>query len=262
MFHPTRGGTRGGAAYFSWDDVKKDKDRENYLGHSILAPTGRWQKNKDVTWYNKDKTQGESGSGTDAATEARKQELMAIKMREEEEMNKRLGIKTDYRKLIEGSTNSQNKEKDDRKTKELESGFTKEERKAAKRLAKMEVRHQRREEKDRDREYRHQRREEKDRDREHRHERKHRDRDEGRERNNKHTDRRDDADRERRISRSRSPEGSRSHRRSDTHEDDRQNYRAHRQDPKSYRRRGEDSEERRREHHRSDTDQPRRRYRD
>lgn len=29
---------------FSWDDVKVDKHRENYLGHSIKAPVGRWQK--------------------------------------------------------------------------------------------------------------------------------------------------------------------------------------------------------------------------
>ncbi|GKB36163.1 tubulin alpha-1 chain [Tanacetum coccineum] len=28
----------------SWDDVKVDKYRENYLGHSLKAPVGRWQK--------------------------------------------------------------------------------------------------------------------------------------------------------------------------------------------------------------------------
>jgi hypothetical protein len=27
---------------------------QNYLGHSINAPTGRWQKNKDVHWYGRD----------------------------------------------------------------------------------------------------------------------------------------------------------------------------------------------------------------
>ncbi|KZP04252.1 hypothetical protein FIBSPDRAFT_732347 [Athelia psychrophila] len=55
MFEPVRGGTRGGQAEFKWSDVSADKDRENYLGHSINAPTGRWQKNKDVHWYNRDK---------------------------------------------------------------------------------------------------------------------------------------------------------------------------------------------------------------
>ncbi|KIY44092.1 hypothetical protein FISHEDRAFT_62291 [Fistulina hepatica ATCC 64428] len=59
MFEPIRGGTRGGQAEFKWSDVSADKDRENYLGHSINAPTGRWQKNKDVHWYSRDETQQE-----------------------------------------------------------------------------------------------------------------------------------------------------------------------------------------------------------
>lgn len=31
--------SRGGRAEFRWDDVKDDKDRENYLGHSLMART-------------------------------------------------------------------------------------------------------------------------------------------------------------------------------------------------------------------------------
>ncbi|KAI7726167.1 hypothetical protein M8C21_020386 [Ambrosia artemisiifolia] len=31
---------------FSWDDVKVDKYRENYIGHSLKAPVGRWQKDR------------------------------------------------------------------------------------------------------------------------------------------------------------------------------------------------------------------------
>jgi hypothetical protein len=41
---PPRGGSRGGRDQFNWEDVKSDKDREYYLGHSVKALTGRWQK--------------------------------------------------------------------------------------------------------------------------------------------------------------------------------------------------------------------------
>lgn len=34
------GGTRGGQDQFKWEDVKNDRDRENYLGNSLHAPTG------------------------------------------------------------------------------------------------------------------------------------------------------------------------------------------------------------------------------
>ena len=38
---PTRGGVRGGQDQFAWEEVKVDKDRENYLGEEIfsLAPS-------------------------------------------------------------------------------------------------------------------------------------------------------------------------------------------------------------------------------
>ena len=36
IYHPSRGGVRGGKDQFNWDDVKEDKDRENYLGNLIL----------------------------------------------------------------------------------------------------------------------------------------------------------------------------------------------------------------------------------
>ena len=35
---PTRGGTRGGQDQFEWEDVKVDKDRENYLGEIGAFP--------------------------------------------------------------------------------------------------------------------------------------------------------------------------------------------------------------------------------
>jgi hypothetical protein len=57
--------------------VKADKDREYYLGHSVKALTGRWQKGKDVYWYTRDK-------GADDVARA---EIEAVKQREKELMD-------------------------------------------------------------------------------------------------------------------------------------------------------------------------------
>ncbi|KAF8467992.1 kinase phosphorylation protein-domain-containing protein [Russula ochroleuca] len=83
MFEPIRGGTRGGQAEFKWSDVSADKDRENYLGHSINAPTGRWQKNKDVHWYNRDLKSSE---------EQRAEEIRKVKEAEAEALSVALGF--------------------------------------------------------------------------------------------------------------------------------------------------------------------------
>jgi len=83
MYEPTRGGTRGGQAEFKWSDVSADKDRENYLGHSINAPTGRWQKNKDVHWYNRD---------AKSTAEEKEEELRSIREAEREALAVALGF--------------------------------------------------------------------------------------------------------------------------------------------------------------------------
>ncbi|KAM4728302.1 multiple myeloma tumor-associated protein 2 isoform 2-T2 [Anableps anableps] len=86
MFGSSRsGGLRGGQDHFNWDDVKVDKHRENYLGNSLMAPVGRWQKGKDLTWYSKDKKTGKGLSKED--------ELAAVKAAEEEALIAALGHK-------------------------------------------------------------------------------------------------------------------------------------------------------------------------
>ncbi|KAG0144807.1 hypothetical protein CROQUDRAFT_94599 [Cronartium quercuum f. sp. fusiforme G11] len=89
---PIRGGTRGGQGDFKWTDVADDKDRENYLGHSILAPVGRWQKNRDITWYN---NEGKRTAEEQAEDERKRkqEEIKAIKAIEEEALSVALGFK-------------------------------------------------------------------------------------------------------------------------------------------------------------------------
>lgn len=82
-------GTRGGAAEFRWDAVKTDKDRENYLGHSVNAPAGRWQKNKDIHWYNRENDVGVEA--LERAASQRAEEIKRIKQQEEDALAAALG---------------------------------------------------------------------------------------------------------------------------------------------------------------------------
>ena len=95
---PARGGTRGGKDQFNWESVKADKDREFYLGHSVKATTGRWQKHKDVFWYTREK-----GDAGDPVAE----ELRRVKQREEQLMLEALGVKPAERKAGGARLNQQ-----------------------------------------------------------------------------------------------------------------------------------------------------------
>lgn len=87
---PLREGSRGGRSEFSWETVKSDKDRENYLGHSLMAPVGRWQQGRDLGWYAKGSN--DQSKSADSERARRAEELRKIKEAEEDALAKALGL--------------------------------------------------------------------------------------------------------------------------------------------------------------------------
>ncbi|WVQ72389.1 hypothetical protein IAR50_001941 [Cryptococcus sp. DSM 104548] len=85
---PVRGGTRGGQGDFRWSAVADDKHRENYLGHSVNAPVGRWAKHKDIHWYNREVDDGD----TERAARERAEEIARVKQQEEDALAEALGL--------------------------------------------------------------------------------------------------------------------------------------------------------------------------
>lgn len=54
MSHQIRPGVRGGRDQFSWDQVKEDKQRLNYLGSSIHGMPDKFKKGPETFWYAKE----------------------------------------------------------------------------------------------------------------------------------------------------------------------------------------------------------------
>ena len=190
----------GGRAEFKWEDVKNDAQRENYLGHSLMAPVGRWQQNRDLNWYAKGDVEGKEAEAARIKEEKRK-----LKEAEEDAMLAAMGLPVPERNNANLTPLGEKAHEKDVKDVMEEKAKGGEEEERAKRRERKERERERRH-RDRDGEGREsrKRRHERSRSRDQDRSRRHRDRSRERER------RRDgDRERERRRHRSRSREHTR-----------------------------------------------------
>lgn len=85
-------GSRGGVS-FSWSDVQSAPNRESYLGHSLKAPVGRWQKNKDLSWYARAEDAHLTAEEREVKeSERKREELRKIKEAEEDALARAMGL--------------------------------------------------------------------------------------------------------------------------------------------------------------------------
>lgn len=85
-------GSRGGRGDFKWSDVQSSTHRENYLGHSLMAPVGRWQRGRDLNWYAKGDADEDVGeTAAEKAERERKEEIKRIKEAEQDALARALG---------------------------------------------------------------------------------------------------------------------------------------------------------------------------
>lgn len=85
-------GSRGGQGDFKWSDVQNSTRREHYLGHSLMAPVGRWAKGRDLSWYAKADDGADGEDPTAKAARERKEEIQLIKQAEEDALARALGL--------------------------------------------------------------------------------------------------------------------------------------------------------------------------
>lgn len=85
MSHQIRPGARGGRDQFSWDQVKEDKQRLNYLGSSIHGLPDKFKKGPETFWYAKETKSIPEKKSND------KSEIDAIKDKEKQMMEALLG---------------------------------------------------------------------------------------------------------------------------------------------------------------------------